>query len=809
MTTQTDAQADELIDDETDGDTAGEKEARRATTYTLDEVTQETVDFIIERMLVVIDEMSGHPLYEYQTPFARRFLESLIIGDGATITALWARQSGKSETISNTIAAVMVMFPVLAKVYPRLLGKFREGVWVGAFGPVDEQADNLYGRIVSRLTSDRAVELMADPDIQDGVKAKGRTLTLTSGSLVRKQTAHPKATIEGRTYHVILIDECFPADTPVLTNEGWVKIQDIARNPDKRWIVATQGANGAIEWAPVKSSYKTRRQNDLVRVVHEHGTLYATANHPFVVGSETIPAATLRPGTCLSLVQRTAESSGCISEEVPQGSCGGLRELSQGAVAKSVIRPGEPSTDIQDAQGNGASPFSPWGEWDGSDQGSTEPSRLTRAGMEPRACRVHWRKGEGRAADALQDRPGESVVDDRRRGGRWLTRDDSPAASRSSEVCVVIESRVVSVAILEPGSPEFDRFSDRADYVYTLEVDHPSHTYVAAGVLVGNCQGASEIVVNKSISPMATATLGTKVFTGTPTYTKGVFYDQIQTNKREGLKKGKRQNHFEADWKAAGKANPNYYGSIQNEILRIGEDSDEFKLSYRLLWLLEAGMFTSSQRLNELGDVSMETVKSWSRTPVVVGIDPARKQDSTIVTVVYVDWDNPDEFGFYNHRILNWLDLGGTKNWETQYHRIVEFLNRYQVLRIGVDSAGVGDAVADRLKVLMPYADIVDLGSDRAAQSKRWKHLYQLLDRGKITWPSGARARELKTYKRFIQEMEDLQLEYAGPYMLAAAPEKSGAHDDYSDSLAMACILTTEDHEMATVEVSKNFFYGR
>jgi hypothetical protein len=418
---------------------------------------------------------------------------------------------------------------VLAKIYPKLLGKFREGVWVGAFAPVDEQADTLYGRIVSRLTSDRAVELMQDPDINDGIKAKGRTVTLRSGSLVRKQTAHPKATIEGRTYHVILIDEC---------------------------------------------------------------------------------------------------------------------------------------------------------------------------------------------------------------------------------------------------------------------------------------QGASEIVVNKSIFPMATATLGTKVLTGTPTYTKGMFYDQIALNKTEQLKRGAKQNHFEADWRAAGKANPNYYGSIVQEIRRIGEDSDEFKLSYRLMWLLEAGMFTSSQRLQELGDISMETQKFWTRTPVVVGIDPARKQDSTVVTVVYVDWDHPDEFGFYDHRIINWLDLGGTKNWETQYHRIVEFLNRYNVLRIGVDSAGVGDAVADRLKVLMPYAEIVELGSDRASQSARWKHLYQLLDRGKLTWPAGAKARALNTYKRFINELENLELEYAGPYMLAAAPEKSGAHDD-ADSAAMACILTTEEHEMATVEVSGNFFYSK
>ena len=71
-------------------------------------------------------------------------------------------------------------------------------------------------------------------------------------------------------------------------------------------------------------------------------------------------------------------------------------------------------------------------------------------------------------------------------------------------------------------------------------------------------------------------------------------------------------------------------------------------------------------------------VHAWANSPVVVGIDPARKQDKTVVTVVWVDWDHPDELGYYHHRILNWLDLEGV-DWEEQYYRIVEFLSNYNV----------------------------------------------------------------------------------------------------------------------------------
>ncbi|GAA2322384.1 hypothetical protein GCM10010149_89450 [Nonomuraea roseoviolacea subsp. roseoviolacea] len=494
----------------------------------LDDLTQETVDFIVDKMLLVVDRISGNPLYDYQRPFARRVIESMVINDGATLTALFSRQSGKSETVANVVAAIMIMFPVLAKVYPNLLGDFRRGVWVGAFAPVDDQADTLYGRIVSRLTGEGAIELMQDPDIMDGIKAKGRTVTLNSGSLVRRQTCHPRATIEGRTYHLILIDEC---------------------------------------------------------------------------------------------------------------------------------------------------------------------------------------------------------------------------------------------------------------------------------------QGADDTMVLKSITPMGASTDATMVMTGTPTFQKNVFYKTIQANKRAQAERGKkRQNHFEADYKLVSKSNPKYKKHCLKQRIAMGVDSPEFKLAYRLIWMLEEGMFTTSERLEELADKSMQTQKAWYRTPVVVGIDPARKQDSTVVTVMYVDWDRPDEFGFFEHRILNWLDLGGTKNWETQYHRIVEFLSSYNVLRIGVDAGGVGDAVAERLQILMPHVEVRALGSDRKEQTKRWKHLYQLIERGKIIWPGHAKTRELKTYNRFIQQMEDLQLQYTGPYMLAEAPNESGAHDDYADSCALAAILTTDDHEMPEVEVTSDIF---
>ena len=514
-------------------DTEVEREARESTEVVLSETSKLFVDQLVNKLMLVCDEMSGHTLYDYQRPFARRIFESLIINDGATVTALFSRQSGKTEAVANTVATAMVMLPRLARIYPDMLEKYKEGVWVGAFAPVDEQADNLFGRIVTRLTSESADMILHDPEINERVTGQGRVITLKNcGSSVRKTTCHPRATIEGRTYHIILVDEC---------------------------------------------------------------------------------------------------------------------------------------------------------------------------------------------------------------------------------------------------------------------------------------QGADSYVINKSVSPMGTYTNATMIFTGTPTYTKGVFYNQIQVNKREATKHGGRVNHFEIDWKTVAKVNKNYETRAKREMLRLGEDSDEFRLSYRIKWLFDKGMFTTSEKLDACGDTSMQSVvHAWHMTPVVAGIDCARKQDRTIVTVVWVNWDHPDAFGVCEHRILNWLDLEGM-DWEEQYYRIAEFLANYSVWKVGVDVGGLGDVVCQRLKVMMPHDDFVELGAAQSDQSIRWKYLLQLIDRKLISWPAGAKVRSRRTYRRFRQEMEDLEIKFQGPYTLAEAPKAAECHDDYADSLAMACILTALNEEEGTEEAEQydNVFYRK
>lgn len=327
-------------------------------------------------------------------------------------------------------------------------------------------------------------------------------------------------------------------------------------------------------------------------------------------------------------------------------------------------------------------------------------------------------------------------------------------------------------------------------------------------VVVDEAQEADEFMITKSIKPMLAFNNGSIMLTGTASRTKSYFYKMIQYNKRRvnQSRRNYRECHFEYDHRVASKYNPNYGKFIAKEKLRIGEDSDEFQMSYCNRWMLEKGMFVTEERMDRLYDPSMPLVKQWWRTPVVVGIDVARSNDSTVVTVVWVDWDHADPFGFYEHRILNWLEINN-EEWEQQYFQIIDFLRNYDVLRIGVDAQGVGGAVAERLKVLLPEIEVIPMSSDAKNQNERWVHLTEIIQREQLVIPGHSKARRTRVWKRFNQQMNDLEKVYRGPYMLAEAPNEKGAFDDYPDSLALACAMTVHE-AMPTIQVGENPFFN-
>ena len=85
-----------------------------------DVFSQDFIDRLIDKIMLFMEGLVGHPLHDYQQPLAKRIIEAVLIGKGDEITALASRQSGKSETIANTVATLMVLLPKLSVLYPEL-----------------------------------------------------------------------------------------------------------------------------------------------------------------------------------------------------------------------------------------------------------------------------------------------------------------------------------------------------------------------------------------------------------------------------------------------------------------------------------------------------------------------------------------------------------------------------------------------------------------------------------------------------------------------------------------------------------------
>lgn len=181
----------------------------------LDPETKEFLDSLVKRCILFIEEFCDVKFYPYQREMSYRIIESVILNDAEEITGLFSRQSGKTETLADTFAGLMVLLPKLALSFT-ILERFRKGFWVGCFAPTDDQSETLFSRIVDRLTSERATEFLLDPELDDSVVGRSKIVRLKSGSHARRQTCNPKAKIEGKTYHVICIDEAQDADPDVV-----------------------------------------------------------------------------------------------------------------------------------------------------------------------------------------------------------------------------------------------------------------------------------------------------------------------------------------------------------------------------------------------------------------------------------------------------------------------------------------------------------------------------------------------------------------------------------------------------------------
>lgn len=362
-------------------------------------------------------------------------------------------------------------------------------------------------------------------------------------------------------------------------------------------------------------------------------------------------------------------------------------------------------------------------------------------------------------------------------------------------------------------------------------------------MILDECQDISDFKIRKSISPMGAAYNSTTVKIGTSTTFVGNFYHTIQLNQnRYNEKKIPYKNHFEYDYTVGVKYNPQYAKYIEKEKYTLGENSDEFRMSYKLEWILARGMFIHDWNKYELtnGDPTKEIVEFSPeiendnvvrKLSCVAGIDLAKESDSTVITIVEVDWDNPsvseinkdtgEEFKAYDSLVLNWKEIdhfesaeGYTDDkgqeidgYEYQYYEILHFINQYNVKKIMID-ATKESSLSDRFRANLGDIEVIGCVFSAQFKSEMYKVLDSEIKNRRAKFPTAPTTRDTKEFIRFKEQMSRLEKNYRGQLMVCQHPDRRGERDDYPDSYALAVYGTRiEANNLKVEEENRNPIY--
>ncbi len=326
-------------------------------------------------------------------------------------------------------------------------------------------------------------------------------------------------------------------------------------------------------------------------------------------------------------------------------------------------------------------------------------------------------------------------------------------------------------------------------------------------IILDECQDMESFKIKKSILPMGAAVNATVVTTGTPDVYIGYFYDTIEQNKAYDLKNpSSKQMHFEVDYSVAQKYNQYYKKYIQKEIKRLGFDSDEFKMAYRLIWPITKGMvFTKTQLEEKAYNKSLKFVKEYKDSPCVAGLDLGKAQNSTVVTVIRPFWEETDDEGNMPKQVLDFIEFEGDE-WEEQYPKIVNFLENYWIDTLVCDSTGVGDPVRERLAVLMPKVNVVPFIFSPSSKDIGYKYTLQEINNSRVIIPAHIQVRNTGRFKKFEHQMTTLKKNYSGKFLSPKPVDADKGHDDYCDSLMLA-IFGTYFEVMPEIEETFNDFF--
>lgn len=344
-------------------------------------------------------------------------------------------------------------------------------------------------------------------------------------------------------------------------------------------------------------------------------------------------------------------------------------------------------------------------------------------------------------------------------------------------------------------------------------------------LIMDESQDLDKLIVRKSLHPMLAQTAGTMVKIGTPENSRSDFFDAILRNiQRDKDSDSKHRRHFEFDCYVCAKHSKRYAKYVEEEKIRLGEHSMEFRMKYLLIWHFDTDLAFNDDELKWIQDTKRPFLHSWQSSPTVAGWDVAQEKNKSVVWVCAPDFSRPahefsvapkkkggaredehSKFLCYHKSFIACLEMEGTKldgpPGKSQYDRVAAFCRRFNVQRLVIDATGMGNPVTQRMEMIMPDIEVVGVSwNSTVIKSFVYTFYTQEIAAKRVTYPASEAAQALPMWNRWHTEHKDLTRRWSGNYMLCEKPDEN-AEDDHPDAGALAVWGTKDPLGTQTADV--------
>lgn len=317
---------------------------------------------------------------------------------------------------------------------------------------------------------------------------------------------------------LIIQDECFPANTKILTNNGYRNICDIKENDI---VLSYNESTKNIDYKPVTKIFKNYNKK-LVKIKLQNGKyIICTTNHPIYTQRGYIKAENLRSddyAMCymwkrsrfryfkqrnkktfnrkrlLLLLKRMSTQKIKYNNEKYKS----INErciISKNERKQSNVQYKNKKESVPYFKRNRTSPYCTRWQWKRINSSSRKIiycfKRTNRFNSSNRICSTNENEKTFRLSNMLQNRYCNSRNQISNRSRWWITPYIRKESSRQKENRIFKWIRVECIEIQESRSYEQFRKLYQDHYVYNLEVKDNHNYFVYPGILVHNCHHAS------------------------------------------------------------------------------------------------------------------------------------------------------------------------------------------------------------------------------------------------------------------------------------------------------------------------------